>query len=538
MKRIGLLILVCSAFIALFHLYFSSSFPYTHDGENHLARFANYKIALREGQFPPRFAPNLLNHYGYPVFNFNYPLANILSLPFSILGVSYELTFKILVVASVMFGSIGVWQLSKVFKATVPTQVLATIFWLLQPYLVSTIYFRGNIGEVFALSLLPWLLKISLTDSRKERMFAIVIFTAFLLSHNISAVLGTGMFLLISFMQSHRSRKLLLRHLAVFGWAVALSFWFWLPAVAEMSYTVVSETSLVSTYFEHFVSLQQLLWSPLGFGFSYPGDVDSLSFSLGLPILVVLFGATIFCIGRQKQGVNSILLLLALAWTTALGQLWMSESLWSAVPAASFIQFPWRLSLFTGALLIPGLIFVVQQSRLMQRLLMVVLTVQVISISRLSPVDFFHKTNLDYDVFSQSTSTQNENRTRQFSYTQIGDWQPAPMLLNPESGNVAVHSWNGSSRKYSLTLSIETIVIEPTMYFPGWETTVEQNGTAAKVEYLQSEEIAGRIAYRLPAGEYQVSTRFTQNTPARLVGNTVSLLALAWLLISARKWRE
>ena len=55
--------------------YFHEGFPYTHDGENHLARFANYKIALKEGQFPPRFAPNLMSNYGYPVFNFTYPVS-------------------------------------------------------------------------------------------------------------------------------------------------------------------------------------------------------------------------------------------------------------------------------------------------------------------------------------------------------------------------------------------------------------------------------------------------------------------------------
>ncbi len=32
--------------------YFHAGFPYTHDGENHLARFANYKVAVREGQIP------------------------------------------------------------------------------------------------------------------------------------------------------------------------------------------------------------------------------------------------------------------------------------------------------------------------------------------------------------------------------------------------------------------------------------------------------------------------------------------------------
>jgi hypothetical protein len=46
------------------------------------------------------------------------------------------------------------------------------------------------------------------------------------------------------------------------------------------------------------------------------------------------------------------------------------------------------------------------------------------------------------------------------------------------------------------------------------------------VEYQHSPAIAGRIAFSLPAGEYQVTTRFTQNTPARLAGNTISLITI------------
>lgn len=63
-----LFITLSIAFLLLFKPYLHTGFPYTHDGENHLARFANYKLALKEGQFPPRWAPNLMNHSGYPVF--------------------------------------------------------------------------------------------------------------------------------------------------------------------------------------------------------------------------------------------------------------------------------------------------------------------------------------------------------------------------------------------------------------------------------------------------------------------------------------
>src|SRR3989338_10172065 len=72
-------------------------FPYTHDGENHLARIANYALAIRQGQIPPRWAPSFWAGYGYPVFNYNYPLANILAIPLLALKVPVELSMKILI---------------------------------------------------------------------------------------------------------------------------------------------------------------------------------------------------------------------------------------------------------------------------------------------------------------------------------------------------------------------------------------------------------------------------------------------------------
>ena len=534
MKKLLLIALVVLSFFALFRLYLQPGFPYTHDGENHLARFANYKIALKEGQFPPRFAPNLMNHYGYPVFNYNYPLANILSVPFSTLGISYELTFKLLVILSVFFGALGVWQLAKVLRASPTTRWLSVLFWLLQPFLVSAIYFRGNIGEVFALSLLPWLLWLPFS-SAAQRLFGIVILTAFLLSHNISAVIGSGIYLSLSAVCLYRSKQKLLTSLSLYGWAVLLSLWFWLPAVAEISFVVVGSTGLVSDFTNHFVTLSQLLWSPLRFGFSYLGGVDSLSFSVGLPTILVILGSLILYFKKEQRTKSFPQILLCIfAVLSVFGQLAISRPFWEALPSASFIQFPWRLSLFTGTLLLPSLIYASQRSRLVTKALVLLLIFQVIIVLRLEPVDYFHKNNIDYDVFSQSTSTQNENRTKEFTYAQIGDWRPEPKLLDPTAGSFSVQAWSGSARKYSLQLDRQTTIIEPTMYFPGWITRVEESGYSRAVEY-QIEDAQGRIAFLLPAGEYQITSKFTQNTPSRLIGNTVSILGFGVLLFTLRK---
>ena len=138
--------------------YFQAGFPYTHDGENHLARFANYKIAIREGQIPPRFAPNLMNHYGYPAFNYNYPLANILSLPFSFLKINYEITFKLLAAGFIFIGLTGVYHWLNKLKAPYKAMLFGTAIYATSPFIWTTVLFRGNIGEIMAWGLFPWLL--------------------------------------------------------------------------------------------------------------------------------------------------------------------------------------------------------------------------------------------------------------------------------------------------------------------------------------------------------------------------------------------
>src|SRR3989344_3977144 len=157
-KKLLLLIAVFLPLAVLVRPYLRSGVPYTHDGENHLARFANYKVAVREVQIPPRFAPNLMNHYGYPVFNYNYPLLNILSLPFSILGVHYELAFKLLMLGGLGLGAWGVYRWLAVAGFSRSARFFSIGAYLLAPFTVNLVFVRGNVGEVWALALFPWLL--------------------------------------------------------------------------------------------------------------------------------------------------------------------------------------------------------------------------------------------------------------------------------------------------------------------------------------------------------------------------------------------
>ncbi len=514
--------------------YFHSGFPYTHDGENHLARFANYKSALREGQIPPRFAPNLMNHYGYPVFNYNYPLANIISVPFSVVGFSYEFTFKLLIAVFVASGLLGIYAWLRQQGFSFGAQVIGMAGFALSPYLLSSIVFRGNIGEIAALGLFPWLLvsvESLLQDKQKPHLLMIVACTAFLLSHNVSVLFGlvlVGAYAAWRFrLDSGAWKKIALVGVIALG----LSLWFWLPAVAEKSFVILDNASLSNEYTKHFVSAQQLLFAPFLFGFSYPGNIDSLSFNIGLLQImgaVMALLIVIKTIVSKKKNVSlrpALVFSLVAASLLVLFQLKMTAPLWSVLPLVKFVQFPWRLGLFFAVFATPLLAMSWELSRKNVRIVLISLVLfQLFAFIRISPVSYFHKMNSDYDSFGQSTTTANEDMPQTFTYLDFSDWLPTATALNNKA-SINVTRWSGSSREYIVTVDELVTIVEPTMVFPGWETVISYgNNERIVAHYINNEEIQGRLAYQLQPGVYTINSTFTQKTWARMLGNVISLL--------------
>lgn len=569
MKRniVILLTLLCSFVLTFFvtHVYFQRTFPYTHDGENHLARFANYQLAVREKQIPPRFAPNLFTHYGYPVFNYNYPLANILSVPFSFLHFPYEVTFKVLVFFSILLGLVGVFLWLAQLNFPLPARFFGMGVFAATPFLVSTVVFRGNIGEIMALCLFPWLFWTiewlatcfvsrvswrSLTLAQlSQLLFVTVLFTMFFLVHNISAVFGTPLLLLYACIRLQKNWQAYSKLFVAMGLGALLSLWFWIPALLEKNLTIL-ETANVNTQFaDHFPTLHELIFSPLQFGFSQKGTVDGLSSSVGvlqiivcLVVIIILFrqwwaqrALSLWKWSIQRQ-VIAFLTLLSLG--LFIGQMAWTWPIWQTFfVLTKYLQFPWRLSLFLGILLVPlaayAFTFLSQKWRVVFVLLLIW---QVIGFTRAVPVDKFHKNNEDYDFFAQSTSTNNENTPKTFTYQIVGDWQPTPTVLKGKA-EIQVSNWRGSNRSYTLAVTEPSIIVEPTMNFAGWQTTLKSESQPKKVvQYINSAEIGGRVAYEVAPGNYQVQSRFTQWTVPRIIGNTLSIFTAfgiaVWLLFT------
>src|SRR3990167_7669305 len=100
MKKYFILII----FLSLMALwpFFKKGYFETHDGGWIIIRFSAFHQTLTAGQFPARFVDRLNNNYGYPVFNFLYPLPFYLAEVPRILGFGFVESIKIITVLATL----------------------------------------------------------------------------------------------------------------------------------------------------------------------------------------------------------------------------------------------------------------------------------------------------------------------------------------------------------------------------------------------------------------------------------------------------
>ncbi len=518
--------------------FFHLGVPVTHDGNNHLVRFANYKIAVRELQIPPRIAPNLVNGYGYPVFNYNYPLANILSLPFSILNIHYEIAYKIIITFFVFMALFGANLFLKSKNFAKSARFFALTVFALNPYILTSIIFRGNIGEVMAWGILPWVFYF-LEDLKNEKTFfskslflLIIYLSALFLAHNIVAFFASILiifYLIFAYGNDWQAWK---RFILSFIWSFTIGLWFWLPAIMEKNLVNLDAVDLTLNYYKHFPSLAQLLRLPIQFGYSYWGQIDSMSFGLGAGQLLITFLAGIYLFKNKAK--KNLVFFIAL-FVLVIGQLKIAEPLYEIIPFANFIQFPWRLALLFSIVLLPISALIFSKAKKSIKLILIfIVFLQLIQFLQVKPIDYRHKNQIDYDADADTTSVNRENMPKTFTFEYFGEKKEPILILNGQ-GTIDLKKFNGSTHHYFLELAEKSIIVESTAYFPGWETMVNNE----KIEYLDNEMIRGRIAYELSPGKYEIKTRFTQKTWPRLLGNSLSAFGLiTFLSLGLYLWQK
>src|SRR5512139_824694 len=314
------------------------------DLELHVLRAAEYGEVLRDGVLYPRWAPDFYYGYGYPIFNYYAPFTYALSNLFDLIpGVDTVTSVKWVMLAAYALGAYGVYFLARRhFGST--AGVIASAAFVLSPYfLFVDPLMRGDLAEFLALGLLPWVFY----AFEQPRHFSIaqpMILAAFVLSHNLLALIGAALLALYLLWRGLLidGPKRWVYDLFSIGLAAALTAIFWLPFIAERNAIRLDVAGPGHfDYHNHFIPPSMLL-SPspaLDIGATTPKYI----YNLGVVQWLLLIPAAILAVLRRKSTNGKITLFFVLATLLFVFLITpLSAFLWELVPPAAFVQFPWR----------------------------------------------------------------------------------------------------------------------------------------------------------------------------------------------------
>lgn len=334
----------------------------------HIAWLYEMDQLIRSFKFPPRYVPSLSYGFGYPLFNFVFPLPFYLGEIFHLLGFGLVDSVKIVFALSLFFSFLFMYLFLRKFSNRWLSLLGATTY-LYAPYRATDVYVRGAIGESLSFVFLPLVMLsfVSLMMSNDKRSnfkwmgVGSLSVAALVLSHNITAYMFLPLSLLFPLFFSFFSCQFrrLWRVLAAFIGGVLVSSYFWVPAILDSK---LMKYDTVFNYFDHFPTLKQLITPYFGYGASVAGPYDGMSFFIGWPqIFMFILGFVLFLFNRKKIEPLKFSLLAWSLFVFLLSIFMMnhrSSFVWNLVPFIAYFQFPWRfltMVVFASSLLVVAL---------------------------------------------------------------------------------------------------------------------------------------------------------------------------------------
>ena len=152
MKIKELLILILLVIPATLSLFKPGFFGASDD--MHIAWLQQIDQSIKEGQIPPRYVSDLSFGFGYPLFNFIFPLPYYLGEIFHLVGLSFTYSIKAVFIFSLFASALTMYFLAKKLSGKF-IGMAAAVLYTYTPYRSTDIYSRGALGESLAFIFSP-----------------------------------------------------------------------------------------------------------------------------------------------------------------------------------------------------------------------------------------------------------------------------------------------------------------------------------------------------------------------------------------------
>jgi len=510
-----------------------------HDAQAHIVRLYQYDQALKDGQFPPRWAGGLLAGRGYPVFIFAYPLPYMVAEGFHLLGLNLAVSLKITFILAYLFSSLAMYAFAAAYWQSRRAGFLSALLWSWAPYIFVKIFITASLGVVVSYAFIPltflFLYQVLTKPNLKHSLFLSLSASGWLLSHLLTPIVFSPLiiiFILVHWEKSPDREKAIKFLLISLLFTLGLTIWFLLPALFELKYTRFHEF-VNFQYSQHFVAFKRLLYSKWGTG--APGWSDNpLSQQVGITQWLAVAFAAVLAIIKPRNKVNHNLFPIILTFPLSIFlMLKISQPIWDLKTPLQSVGIPWRflsLAVFIAALCAGYIIKIFSKNKLFLTVIFLLLTSLTLYANRnhlrINQVKVY--TQEFFDNYTGVATGWNEHLP---IWVKDYDLTPPKEKVEIISGDCTVFNLNLKSnlQSFSTDCSESSTLQLNTAYYPGWKITANHADITDQVKTNLSSS-NGMIQFSLDSGQSLITAQF-QNTPLRQTSRIISCLTLGLLVV-------
>ncbi|MFH0864233.1 MAG: 6-pyruvoyl-tetrahydropterin synthase-related protein [Candidatus Gottesmanbacteria bacterium] len=506
----------------------------THDGEYHIVRFYEFNQSLQDGNWYPRWAPDLNYGFGVPLFNYVYPFPNYIASCIHTLGFSFIDAFKLNLFMATIVGGIFFYLWAKMFWGEIGGIVSST-FYSFSPYRLVDIYIRGSVGEVWALSFFPAFLWSATSFFQKRNEYYLLLSSIFLaltiLSHNILALMffffDCSYIVFLIFTVKKRS-DYVYQSIFLILLGLGLSSIFWIPALIEKNFVTGLE---IFDYQAHFPEVYQLLIPSWGSGFSGGNLGEQMSFQIGLAnLFAVTLG--ILCIilyFSRKQVFLAKTIIFSLLFFSFIFFMMtrLSIPIWEKISLLRYFQFPWRflsITILLTSFLAGGIFPLLRKNQKLFMGSFMILVTFLLGYGYAKPA-YYQNRNDDYylnkSIFIDGTNSPGNYFNTIWINTRPKR-EPEKLKINKGKGSIKINFIKSTHYNFSTHAETQIEILVNTAFFPGWAAYIDN-----KQQEL-SKSTAGLFMFNIPSGDHQVEVKF-ENTLTRNISQILSGMALIYI---------
>lgn len=496
--------------IALFGLYpfMTSNMGTGDDLSYHLMRIEGLKDAIVDGQFPAVVMPNALSGNGY--LNSMYPYL-FLYIPalLRVFNVSLILSYKVLIfLANLVTAYLTYIGVKSVCNRRYGA-LLAAMVYVCLPYRFNNIYARGALGEILAMTFLPFMFAAiyhMLLGDRKKWYWIIIALSGLLQSHIISFVIGCMMTAIacILFLKELLSEKRWLDLIKAAVLSGLLNLWFLVPFVwfylkgelgkAVLDWAGFAEYTCDPAYFLNMIGQNNYRY---------------LSFGIPVAALIIFGFFHIIIESKNEEGAREIyfklLYIMGALLTlliTAYGASYNWKNIYVIDKLMTTIQFPWRLFAQASALFIfVGAIWmseseILNKANLKKGLFIAItFTCAFVGMKGLGKFE-----NYSTAVYTDKYTAGHETKVRGIAADNSLEIYPYEYRINgvddtemliyyfvdkPETTNIIEYSKKGTSVDVVYTATdADTTITLPVMYYYGYGAQ-DENGNPVEITMVR-----------------------------------------------------